>query len=91
MFHAMSESNRLRNSLLALALRYELATKLSLSTISRKMGHRSKFLPRLVAGDAVDFQISTYDADVEWFSEHWPEDIPWPPSVPRPPHKKPRG
>jgi hypothetical protein len=34
--------------------------------------------------DGGDIGIARFERAMQWFSDHWPENVEWPPGVPRP-------
>jgi hypothetical protein len=55
----------------------------SRKTISLRAAKRGGFFDELAAG--ANITIRRRDAILQWFSDHWPEDLEWPEGIPRPP------
>ena len=68
--------------LLALADAYQLADRISDTTLSWRLFGDGKKLPAL-RGDA-DITTKRADAAIRWFADHWPEGAIWPEDIERP-------
>lgn len=55
---------------------------LALSTVSTYAGGDGKLVGRLIDGH--DITTRRAARIVQWFSDHWPGDLPWPPDIRRP-------
>lgn len=71
-----------RTQLALLFHSYAEAKRLSTSTVSRYASGSGAFLHRLDNGATVT--MARLQRIVQWFSDHWPEDLDWPADVPRP-------
>lgn len=68
--------------ILLLQTAYCAHTGLAVSTVSRKCAGSGAALNRISAGKPTTLQ--RLERIIQWFSDHWPTDLPWPPDVPRP-------
>lgn len=79
----MFAKSEIRN-ILFLAERYRAARNLSLKTVSVYAAGRGGFLTELAAGER-GITLARRDRILQWFSDHWPDDLEWPAAIPRPP------
>lgn len=69
-------------TLVRLAETYAGHHSLSLSTVSTYARNDGKFFDRLRSGAGCT--LKTAAAVLQWFSDHWPEDLAWPQEIARP-------
>lgn len=69
--------------LLKLAEAYRSHVGLSLSTVSSYAANDGKLFRRF-AEDGAGCTVRRANALVQWFSDHWPEDLEWPKGIDRP-------
>lgn len=69
-------------SLLRLASIYGKSKNLRLNSVSTYMSGSGDVLARLSRGH--DITTRRLRRFVQWFSDHWPADLPWPDDIPRP-------
>lgn len=70
------------DDLISLTRTYATHIGLSLPTVSTYMGGSGDTIDRLTRGhDITTRRLSRF---VQWFSDHWPEDLEWPDDIPRP-------
>ena len=69
-------------SLLILAKKYGDSKGLRLNTVSTYMSGSGDVLVRLTRGH--DITTRRMRRFLQWFSDHWPADLPWPSDIPRP-------
>lgn len=69
-------------TLIAVAKTYAAHAGLTLATVSTYMGGSGDTLARLERGH--DMTTRRLQRFLQWFSDHWPEDLPWPSDIPRP-------
>lgn len=58
----------------------------TLSTVSTYAANDGKWLPGLERGASCTLRKAA--SAVQWFSDHWPEDLEWPRDIQRPVQKK---
>ena len=68
--------------LVALSQCYADHRRLSLSRVGFLAANDGKFFVRLKAGKTCT--LRTTERVLQWFSDHWPEDLDWPTDTPRP-------
>ena len=68
--------------LLRLAARYGSQKALALSTVSLYAAGQGQLLARLQAGCGIT--VARRDRILQWFSDHWPEEVSWPDDIDRP-------
>ena len=68
--------------LLNLADRYGSDKALSLSTVSLYAAGQGRLMGRLREGCGIT--VGRRDRILQWFSDHWPPELPWPEEIPRP-------
>ena len=68
--------------LLTLAARYGSAKALALSTVSLYAARQGQLMARLQAGCGIT--VARRDRILQWFSDHWPEEVSWPEDILRP-------
>ena len=56
--------------------------QLSDARVSTLVFNHGARIGRIRAG--AGFTVDTYTRAIQWFSDHWPTDLPWPPDIPRP-------
>lgn len=78
------EARRLAINLMRLAEAYRARVPQSLATLSRTMARDTALLDGLATSGVYNFTIRKYDATVQAFSNHWPDDLPWPDGIERP-------
>ena len=71
------------NSLWQLGQLYADRKGYKLSTVSRHASGSGDTLKHLQTGSTITTR--RYGQVLQWFSDHWPEDLDWPDDVPRPP------
>ena len=54
--------------------------------VSVRLMKKGDFFSKLDKGG--DCRTNTYERAMQWFSDHWPSDLPWPSDIPRPPQAK---
>lgn len=74
---------QLRLNLLQCAETYALAKGTEFSTLARLAAGDWRFFTNLKAADKT-FTARKYDMVMQWFSDHWPSDVPWPSDIDRP-------
>ncbi|PKP85846.1 MAG: hypothetical protein CVT80_00480 [Alphaproteobacteria bacterium HGW-Alphaproteobacteria-2] len=72
------------DDLIVLASRYAEQVGRSEATVSNWIVGHARLFERLRGGKGTT--IRTYHRVLQWFSDHWPADLPWPSGIPRP-HK----
>jgi hypothetical protein len=72
------------NALFALVDAYRTATGLSEARISTLVLKGGRRISEIRLGS--DIGIRRLHQAIDWFADHWPDDVPWPPDVPRPSH-----
>lgn len=50
--------------------------------VSALVGQSGRFFKRLRDGQSCT--LKTAESVMQWFSAHWPADLPWPEDIPRP-------
>ena len=70
------------NQITLLARIYAARSNYRLSTVARYMGGSGDTISRLEAGH--DLTMRRYNRFMQWFSDHWPDDLEWPSDIPRP-------
>lgn len=75
-----------RSELIALARMYcehrSKSKNLSLARLSTLIFNHGARLANISQG--ADFTLHSYQKALQWFSSHWPADLPWPSDIPRP-------
>lgn len=56
------------------------------ATVSNRIVGHARLFARLRSGRGTT--IKTYHRVLQWFSDHWPADLPWPSGIPRPPRSQ---
>lgn len=51
-------------------------------------GTHARLFSRLRAGHGCS--VPTFNKSIQWFSDHWPDDLAWPSDIPRPPKTNPQ-
>lgn len=78
----MSANDDIQN-LLMLADTYRSNFNHTLNTVSLRAAKQGAYLAKLRAG-TVGITLTRRDAIMQWFSDHWPDDLAWPDDIPRP-------
>ena len=55
---------------------------ISLARVSNLVSKNAYLFKRLSQGSSCT--LKTHNRALQWFSDHWPADLPWPPDIPRP-------
>lgn len=72
----------LASSLLRVSDAYCEAKDLARPTVSALILKDSRAFDRVADGGSIT--IRNYERAMQWFSNHWPQDLPWPREVSRP-------
>ncbi len=75
--------NSLDASLVTLAEAFAFKRGVSLWRVGHMAANRGSFFIDL-RSQKRHCQTNTYEHVLQWFSEHWPEDLEWPETIPRP-------
>lgn len=67
----------------AVAEAYKQARGLSTARVSALVFGDGTKLSHILGRDA-DLTTSRFERSMQWFSDHWPEDVEWPAGIPRP-------
>jgi hypothetical protein len=59
----------------------------SMNTVSLRAAGKGTYLADLLAGK-VGITLARRDRILQWFADHWPEDLEWPRDIPRPSKSK---
>ncbi len=75
-----------RNSLLRLCEQLSRFENVTHWAISMRCFGKGDYFDRLMRGSHP--RTDTYERALQWFSDHWPEDLEWPRDIQRPVQKK---
>ena len=67
--------------LMCIATLYSQSRGVTMSTLGTYAAGDGKFFSRLSVGRVT---IRRAERVLQWFSDHWPVDLPWPADIPRP-------
>ena len=76
-----------RRALLTLSNQYAARVDRKPATISNWIVGHARLFRRLE--DDKGCTVETYNRTLQWFSDHWPADLPWPADIQRPAISKP--
>jgi hypothetical protein len=71
-----------RAQLVTLVETYAAAAKRSEARIANLIGRDGRFFQRMRDGRGCS--VDTRDGTMQWFSDHWPAELPWPEGIDRP-------
>lgn len=73
--------------LISAAQTYAAHKRWSMNTVSLRAAGKGTYLADLLAGK-VGITLARRDRILQWFADHWPEELEWPNDIPRPAKSK---